>query len=123
MCTKCSQETCSCNTSPKGNTREKLAVMQAFLDGQPIQCKLATLSDPNWTDCDPMWNWGTYDYRVKPEPRDIWVIESRNPTKPESRLYSSILFYSREDAEKQFRKQSRAWPDSLVIVHYREVLP
>lgn len=48
-------------------TEEKIAVMQAYVDGKKIQAK--TFGADNWMDCivEPSWNWVVYDYRVKPE--------------------------------------------------------
>lgn len=50
---------------------EKIEVMQAFLDGKTIQDNI----DGNWTDWksgnDPQFNWGTYDYRIKPENKQV----------------------------------------------------
>jgi hypothetical protein len=53
---------------------EKIAVMQAFVLGKAIQ-STCTIT-PGWVDCtDPAWNWGSVDYRIKPEPREwlVWV--------------------------------------------------
>ena len=45
--------------------KEKIAVMQAFADGKEIELRL--LTDSEYYDCkNPGWNWGNYDYRVKP---------------------------------------------------------
>ena len=56
-------------------TKEKIAVMQAFMDGK----KLQILSNDDWTDwnptCDPVWNWERGDYRIKPERREWWANE------------------------------------------------
>lgn len=42
---------------------EMIEVMQAFKNGQPIECKL--LCQPNWQDTtDPRWNWRDFDYRI-----------------------------------------------------------
>lgn len=53
-----------------------IAVLQAFKEGKAIQywarCNRGT--DENWGDApNPIWNWASYDYRVKPEPRRVWV--------------------------------------------------
>jgi hypothetical protein len=56
-------------------TAEKIAVMQAFLDGVPMEI----LTDGNWSlwlpTGEPEWRWGASDYRVKPEPREWWANE------------------------------------------------
>lgn len=50
-------------------TEEKIAVMQAYVDGKKIQrTKLTIYQD--WEDHPaPKWNWYYYDYRIKPEPK------------------------------------------------------
>lgn len=48
-------------------TEEKIAVMQAYVDGKKIQVKACCVRE--WRDCivAPDWDWVSYDYRVKPE--------------------------------------------------------
>ena len=53
-----------------------IEVMQAAKEGKAIQywarCNRGT--DENWRGApNPIWNWVAYDYRVKPEPRRVWV--------------------------------------------------
>lgn len=43
---------------------EMITVIQAHKEGKIIQCKNALL--PDWTDCDPAWNFYATEYRVKP---------------------------------------------------------
>ena len=51
-------------------TKEKIAVMQAFDEGKPIEYKLATDSDTDWVlNSDPQWDWEKCIYRIKPEPK------------------------------------------------------
>ena len=48
------------------DTKRKIEVMQACVEGKKIQIKGHCAS--KWIDCaGPSWNWVTYDYRVKPE--------------------------------------------------------
>lgn len=50
------------------NTAECNKVMQAYVEGKPIQYADAEMED--WIDIEsPDWNWDNYDYRVKPEPK------------------------------------------------------
>lgn len=48
-------------------TAEKIAVMQAYLDGKQIQFN----NNNEWKDwtipLEPTWNWVDYDFRIKPE--------------------------------------------------------
>lgn len=50
-------------------TKEKIAVMQACVDGKQIQ--IIYYDDDKWVDwhseTDPVWNWGRCEYRIKPE--------------------------------------------------------
>lgn len=53
---------------------EKIAVMQAALEGKQIQTK--AIESKEWIDVtyiNPTWNWQECDYRVKPESRRVWV--------------------------------------------------
>lgn len=54
-------------TTKEKTTEEMISVMQAYIDGKQIQF----LDDGGWVDCplrtEPFWDWGNYDYRVKPE--------------------------------------------------------
>ena len=53
-----------------------IAVMQAAKEGKAIQRRYRThpVTDVYWKDTPkPDWNWTSFDYRVKPEPRRVWV--------------------------------------------------
>ena len=44
---------------------ERIALMQAYVDGKQIQYK----DDEVWIDIDdPDWDWHNWEYRIKPEP-------------------------------------------------------
>ena len=54
-------------------TQEKIAVMQAFVNGEKVQ-----FADDRskWLDLlalNPSWNWDEYDYRIKPIPVECWI--------------------------------------------------
>lgn len=52
--------------------RQKINVMQAFLDGKPVEVQ--GLHSDVWTDIDdPVWNWDLCDYRIKQEEVCGWV--------------------------------------------------
>ena len=57
--------------------KEKIAVMQAALDGADMQ--ITWDGATGWHDIyrpeEFDWNWGKYDYRIKPQPKEIWVNE------------------------------------------------
>lgn len=54
------------------NVKDKIAVLQAWVDGHDIQLKLKGADDACWytVQCsngeEPEWNWSGFDYRVKP---------------------------------------------------------
>lgn len=60
-------------------TEEKIAIMQAYVDGQHIQYR-EDFYDREWSDFDegsyPTWDWSSSDYRIKPaEPRTRFFVE------------------------------------------------
>ena len=55
------------------NTKEKIAVMQAFEDGKEI-FERPLCHGGEWESCEyPIWDWSTRQYVAKEEPREIWV--------------------------------------------------
>lgn len=47
---------------------EMISVMESYKEGKTIQINNVGMGD--WEDLkDPDWDWGRYDYRVKPEPK------------------------------------------------------
>lgn len=63
----------------KAQTKYAIEVMQAYLDGKPIEHKYNELPSVSWHAVNknpgPSWDWGMFNYRVKPEPRTfkVWV--------------------------------------------------
>lgn len=50
-------------------TEEKMAVMQAFLDGKEIESRIPDNGDDSWeVNKHPGWTWGICEYRVKQLP-------------------------------------------------------
>lgn len=51
------------------NTKEKIEVMQAYLDGRKLEAQHP--GSPNWTDWiaerEPIWNWEMVFFRIKPQ--------------------------------------------------------
>lgn len=55
-------------------TAGKIAVMQAHEGGKKIQA-LFVAPNTEWHDSPhPSWDWANFDYRIKPEPKVIWVV-------------------------------------------------
>lgn len=101
-------------------TEEMIEVMQGWENGKEIQQKYLYGSDMvhSWTaqavmsDGKPIWNWASIDYRIKPEPKEIWV----NEYKPETHRYSYVVFDDRQEAENAAGAAIR------TAVKYREVI-
>ena len=61
----------------KEQTKECIRIMQAFVDGKAVQYRYSDAAE--WFDANGLselsWNWIAYDYRIKPEPKIIYVNE------------------------------------------------
>jgi len=58
-------------------TQEKMDVMQAYLDGEIIES--SRLVEDEWSPWgthygEPAWNWTHWRFRVKPKPREFWIV-------------------------------------------------
>ena len=54
--------------------REKIETMQAFERGEEIE--YTQLMEERWRGTTlPAWDWALYDYRIKPKPKQVVVIE------------------------------------------------
>ena len=50
--------------------------MQAFERGEKIEVRTDKTKSGTWgVAIDPSWNWTYYDYRIKPKPKQVVVIE------------------------------------------------
>ena len=48
--------------------------MEAFERGEEIE--VSYVKQAKWTDIsNPDWSWGAYNYRIKPKPKQVVVIE------------------------------------------------
>ena len=55
--------------------REKIEVMEAFERGEEIE--VSYVKQEKWTDVsNPDWAWGAYNYRIKPKPKQVFVLET-----------------------------------------------
>lgn len=96
--------------------RRMAEVMLAFADGADVQYRLPNCSDV-WDDTGvPDWNWRTWDYRVKPKPREEWQVANK---------YGAVLrIHKSADAAQSYADEhARSDPLSAPfrIVHMREV--
>jgi len=94
-------------------TKRAIKVMQAYVDGEDIQIE----KYPDvWIDqVSPVWDWD-FNYRVKPEPRTIWVNEYDGEP--------CALFLTQKDALRQFGAASAmaVVGATRIGVKYQEVI-
>lgn len=92
---------------------EMVAVLQAAREGKDIQVR----GNNGWSDIPvPAWNFGRYDYRIKPESRKLrewWIAGLFPPQHP-----SYIAYNNPDDAQSA----TLGFPGT-ECVHVREVLP
>lgn len=78
--------------------KEKIAVMQAALEGKAIQCRLDSGTDLPWrtSDCVPdlSWNWDVFDYRIAPKP-----TKKRVPLTMEDLVGRCVCFKGKKDTD------------------------
>lgn len=92
----------------KDNAKDYLPLVQALADGKVIQGYFHL--DEKWRDLVEMrFDADASDYRIKPEPREIWVNHY-----PRQTLFGG-LYLSKEDAD-------RYAGDGATQVRYREVI-
>ena len=53
------------------NTKQKMEVMQAYLDGRPIEVNLGDGWELWLPLSEPIWTWGTNEYRIAKTPDSI----------------------------------------------------
>ena len=58
------------------DTKAAIAVMQAYVDGKDIETRVLDDTASKWHRMTNLiWNWYEKDYRIKPEPKIIYVNE------------------------------------------------
>ena len=84
---------------------EKIAIMQAALDGAEIEVDFGD----GWEVGEHLtWDWIYGEYRIKPQPKEIWVNEYNN--------CPALVFHSQDEAEQVTGNLQGA------TTHYREVM-
>lgn len=65
----------------KAQTKHAVEVMQAYIDGKPIEYQRIALSPEPWNavTVEASWDWWKFNYRVKPEPVEVYVWYNPNP--------------------------------------------
>jgi hypothetical protein len=65
-----------------------LSVVQANKEGRMIQWQARTLETSPWQDAvNPTWDFYRCNYRVKPQPREWWVIKCSAVDNGEPHIY------------------------------------
>lgn len=73
------------------SVQDKINVMQAFIEGKEIEYRHICLN--NWADNkSPLWQWGRYEYRVKPYYRPFETIDEVFEA---MKLHGGILCYDK----------------------------
>ena len=88
-----------------------IEVLQAAKEGKAIQCRLRDHHAHQWTPVnvhDAQWNFSRYEYRVKPEPRTVWLV-----------IVGSAGWYYAYDSEQSARDNL---PKSGKVVKFIEVI-
>lgn len=101
-------------------TAEKIAVMQAYEDGKTVLTKQYSMikwSPMSGYKDEPYWNWQVNDYKVKPEPKEIWVTTYPD-TKPD--MDKSFIHCSYKEAVKNGSDDYGVI--RATITHYIEVI-
>ena len=95
----------------KDNARDYLPLVQALADGKLIQGHMAYSGQ--WEDMTGNINFDgpASDYRIKPEPREIWVNHYANPCRLDQ------ICDSKEEAD-----QRCARGELVCQIRYREVI-
>lgn len=100
--------------------KDKIAVMQAALDGKTVQTSRNSGLDceRTWEDRGPaeaiQWMWRDFDYRIKPQPRKIFILEYRAHHQP------ITYFVVDNNATTKMQASTNAF-DNLVTVHVIEI--
>lgn len=101
--------------------QEQIALLQAVADGKTLQYQKKNSTSKDWVDASPVWHQNLkeglselspmlYQWRIKPEPKIIWVNEYPNNLRP--------ILHTTEAAAKQ----SASTDAVRVAVKYQEVL-
>ena len=92
---------------------EMIAVLRAHKEGRAIQFRDAKDAG-RWFDAgNYRWDFHHFEYRIKPEPRTIWVNEYVNDQ-------TGVSFFNKDSAETCAESTQRAF--SRIAVKYQEVI-
>lgn len=90
---------------------QMIAVIAHHRDGGEVEYKHVDNTDDDYTlDPSPSFDFVTFDYRVKPEPRSLWIIISES---------DATFTFKTSKAALDFSRNFPTWK----ISEYKEVLP
>lgn len=102
-------------------TKEKIEVMQAYLDGKQIQTRRLRRDKGGWADWpnegEPVWDFWSCEYRIKPEPRipiEGWAVLYTTGSRA-----MTCVFGTRSEAEGVLLACGGV---GSRVVHFREVI-
>lgn len=81
------------------NTKEKIEVMQAFVDGKEIEYRDSDIWLPT---TDPIWDWDTCDYRIKKTPK--YIVLAACCDKTDFEIVECVEIKALEDALSLVRR-------------------
>lgn len=91
---------------------EKIKIMQAAIDGAEIEyMKLLPAGGSWYGNSAPAWNWGAYEYRIKPKAKRklyLWDVENNDVI---SGWYACNVYYENEE---QLRENASIADDCKV---------
>jgi hypothetical protein len=87
---------------------EMIAVIQAHKEGEKIQYSIKGRNVWNDLTAGPLWDFHASDYRVKKEPKELWVVKTSHMTR---------FLYTKESAGIIASRYIGS-----TITHYREVV-
>ena len=99
--------------------RELLPIIQAFAEGKEVEVKMISIK--GWLmSHDPQFDQGG-EWRIKPEPKELWVMVYNNKTRPS---FSSS--YETEKAVTDYmqtlQKDNPVIFDDAFVIKVREVI-
>lgn len=94
-------------------TEEKIKVMQAYLEGKTVEAAPKRGGEPWYPlakTSEPIWNFAGFDFRIKPEPRELFVIVRKDGCWPDisygyqTKLAAEEAAYGKDYEVRRFRE-------------------
>lgn len=117
----------------KEATRRKIEIMQAYVDGKPIECRIPPSGEFFISHSSPCWAWDVHDYRIATIPDSIdwshvapeWKYMARDRSgsvylyskKPDIKgsCWDAMGDYLLAENFASFKQGTVDWENSLVI--------